>query len=409
MGPIESPEEALELLQKAAVALQLEPCRTTNMLFQIGSEPCLSGNPSGLTSAISNIMRIAQQYAAPNTGVKLDVLLASWTLCDALAKQVIALGAPPPPALLCAKDQKPLKPCLTSKTRSPSKPKGVTFGRRYQCKVDASVTPSSQDQQCQNHESDCKAAFWQALPIDEILWNVGCGAEVLNDEDFKALLRTAWALFDNFDAVVLLLGPVGMGRLRPKLDALAALNLTPHVDGKGHEHARIHLQNAATLLQQIASMCGADPRLQRIAALFGVSFLADRVRSTVNASVNFADGAIGSAAAQVNRSVAAVESELTLQVEELMGGRKVESCLSDGLYKIVPAKKVENPLASWHQDVTAQVLANARVKVEAGRPSSEEHDRVAAHEPAKRPSSAENHRRQPVDKYLLGYSNLQGL
>lgn len=406
LGPIESPEEALELFQKAAVALQLEPCRTTNVLFQIGSEPCFSGNPSGLTSAISNIMQIAQRYAAPNSGLKLDVLLAGWTLCDALAKQVIDLGAPPPPPPppQSTKNQKSLKPCLTSKTRSPSKPLGV-FGRRYQCKVDASVTPPSQD----NHESDCKAAFWQALPTDEVLWNVACGAEVLKDEDFKALLRIAWALFDDFDAVVLLLGPVGMGRLRPKLDALAALNLKPHVDGKGHEHARIHLQNAATLLQQIASICEADPRLARIAALFGVSFLADRIRSTVNGSVNFADGAMGSAAAQVNRSVASVDSELMLQVEELMGGRKVECRLSDGLYKIVPATKVENPLASWHQDVTAQVLANAKVKAEAGRPNSEEHDRLSAPELVKRPNSAENHRRQPVDKYLLGYSNLQGL
>jgi hypothetical protein len=269
--------------------------------------------------------------------VKLDVLLAGWTLCAALAKQVIALGAPPspsPPTPLSTKNQKPLK-----QARSPSKPKGITFGRKYQCKVDASLTLSSQDHQCQNHESDCKAAFWQALPTDEVLWNVGCGAEVLKDDDFKALLRVAWALFDDFDAVVLLLGPVGMGRLRPKLDALAALNLKPHVDGKDREHARIHLQNAATLLQQIASICEADPRLARIAALFGVSFLADRIRSSVNASVNFTDGAMGSAAAQVNRSVASVESELTLQVEELMGGRKVECHLSDGLYKIVPAKK----------------------------------------------------------------------
>merc|ERR1712193_496927 len=70
------------------------------------------------------------------------------------------------------------------------------------------------------------------------------------------------------------------------------------------------LQNAGVVLQQIASMCQADPRLARIAGLFGASLLADRICSTANASVNFADGAVGSAAAQVNRSAAAVTEEL---------------------------------------------------------------------------------------------------
>merc|ERR1712196_132609 len=50
MGPIETPEEALELLQKAAVALQLEPCRTTNALFQSRSVSLSSSSdiPCGL-------------------------------------------------------------------------------------------------------------------------------------------------------------------------------------------------------------------------------------------------------------------------------------------------------------------------------------------------------------------------
>merc|ERR1719160_1660668 len=39
LGPIETPGEALELFQKGVVALQLEPNRTTNLLFQIASAP----------------------------------------------------------------------------------------------------------------------------------------------------------------------------------------------------------------------------------------------------------------------------------------------------------------------------------------------------------------------------------
>merc|ERR1719324_1400299 len=125
--------------------------------------------------------------------------------------------------------------------------------------------------------------------------------------------------------------------MRPKLDALLAMNLETHVLGKDPEHAYSQLQNAGVLLQQIASMCQADPRLARIAGLFGASLLADRICSRANASVNFTDGAVGSAAAQVNRSAASVSEELQLHVEELLGGRQVECCLSSGQYTIVHA------------------------------------------------------------------------
>lgn len=387
IGPIDSPEEVLELLQKAAVALLLEPSRTTNLLFQIASAPCSS---CGLTSAISNIMRIAQQFGAPVPGVKLSVLLAGWTVCDALAKQVIALGAPLPPT---PPSQKTSKPPLNSKIKTPN--------RRFSCKVD--VSPMD-DQQCQNYENECNTAFWQGLSTGEVLWNVGCGAEALNDEDFKTLLRAAWGLFDEFDAVVCLLGPVGWGRLRPKLDALAELNLQQHVQGKDSENAGFHLQTAGVLLQQIASMCVADPRLARIAALYGASFVAYRIPSTAN-TVNFADRAVGSAAAQVNRSVAAVAEELILHVEELLGGRQVACCLSSGHYNIVPAAPaVSNPLATYHQNVTAQVLANATAKTLKGDATAD-----TPKGDALRCNSEERNKLSSVEKYLLGYSNLQGL
>jgi len=218
---------------------------------------------------------------------------------------------------------------------------------------------------------------------------VGCGAEVLNEEDFKTLLRTAWDLFDNFDAVGCLLGPVGWGRMRPKIDALAGLTL------KQHAIAQSHLQNAGVLLQQVASMSEADPRLGRIAALYGTSFLADRICSTVNRYVNIADGGMGSAAAQVNRSCCALTEELMLHEEELLGGRKVVGCFSSGEFKIVPATTaVANPLAEWHQNVTAAVLANATSKRDTKRSSTASNEEVQ--------------KLKPAEKYLLGYGNLQG-
>lgn len=386
---IRSSEDALEVFQKTVVALELEPARTTNILYQISSA---SGGVSGLTSAISNITRIAQQFGGPNQGVRLNVLLASWTLCAALTKQVVALGVPAAlGAPVCTPDSSKNKSKLKSPTfKLPSK-----FGKKYKVKVDASPQASREDQN-QKLEGECKMAFWQALPTGEILWNLSCGAEVLNNEEFKTLVSTAWGLFDAFDAVACLLGPVGLGRMRPKLDALLTVNLEPHVLGKDPEHARSQLQNAGVVLQQIASMCQADPRLARIAGLFGASLLADRICSTANASVNFADGAVGSAAAQVNRSAATVTEELWEHVDELLGGRKVECCLSSGQYKIVHATPAAaNPLAEWHQNITAQVLAKATVRGDGAGPSM-------------RPSSEDPHCLNPMSKALTGYSNLQG-
>lgn len=360
-GMIKSSEDALELFQKAVVALELEPARTTNMFYRIASAP---EGPSGLTSAMNNIMRIAQQFGGPSQGVKLNVLLGSWTLCEALARQVIALGATPALRPQSTQNQtRPVKPFLSPNVKAPST---VRFGKK--CSANAKTTQPSHNDQNQKLRNECNMAFWQGLPTGEILLNLGCGAEKLDDEDFKTLLSAAWGLFDEFDAVGCLLGPVGLGRLRPKLDALHAMNLEMHRLGKEPEHARSQLQNAGGLLQAIASMCQADPRLARIAALFATSFLADRICSRANASVCFADGAVGSAAAQVNRSAAALTEELYLHVEELLGGRKVECCLSSGQYKIVPAPIVKNPLAEWQKNITAHVLAKATAKGEPNEP-----------------------------------------
>lgn len=158
--------------------------------------------------------------------------------------------------------------------------------------------------------------------------------------------------------------------MRPKLDALVALNLEQHLFGKDRERARTQLQNTGILLRQIASMCQADPRLARIAALFGVSFLADRMRSTANASVNFADGALSSAAAQVNRSAAAVNEELRFHVEELLEGRKVQCCITSGHFRIVRMKSSDVEKTEMHRVITAEVLAKATVKGDLVRPNS---------------------------------------
>jgi hypothetical protein len=390
--PISSPAEARDLLQKAIVALQLEPTRTTNLLFGIGNAPRGSSIPTGLTSAIGSIMQIARQFGAPQPGVKLDVLVASWTLCDAFAKQVIAFGAPVPSGpetCKSTKNQKLAKPSVSSKTKGSDRSKSL-FGRKYQCKVEVGHTLTVQPPH-DSHENECRAAFWQGLSGDEVLWNVACGAEVLNDEDFKTLRATAWDLFDNFDAVGCLLGPVGWGRMRPKLDALAAMHLQQHVFRRD-EDARSHLQNAVVVFQQIASMCEADPRLARIAALYGATFLADRICSTANRCVNFADEAVGCAAAHLIRSGNSITEGLGLHVEELLGGRKVDCCFSSGEFTIVPAATaVANPLAEFHQSVTAAVLANATAKGDAKRSGTQGLGKF-----------------KPVEKYLLGYGNLQG-
>jgi hypothetical protein len=390
-GRISSPEEARKLLNKALVALQLEPCRTTNLLFQLGNAPQGSSISTGLTSAIGNIIRIARQFGAPNSGVALDVLVASWTLCKALAKQVVALGAPLPSSPEPSKNQKLAKPSVSSKGKLRSK--SVAFGRKYQCKVESSGLAQTV-QPLHDNSEECKAAFWQALSTDEVLWSVGCGAEVLNDDSFKTLLRAAWDLFDSFDAVGHLLGPVGWGRMRPKLDALAAVNLQQRDFDKDQfgNVCRSPVQSAAVLLQQVASMCEADPRMARIAALYGATFLADRICSTANSYVNFDDEAAGMAASQLNRTANGMTEALRLHVEELLGGRRVACCLSSGEFQIVPAMTaVANPLAEFHQEVTAAVLAKATPKRDTKKTSSQEFQRL-----------------KPVEKYLLGYSNLQG-
>jgi len=419
MGPIKSSKEALELLQRAGSALQLEPCRTSNLLFQIGSAPCNSANPGGLKVAISNIMNITRRHGAPLPGVQLQVLQVGWTLCRQLTKQVIALGPPPAAQLSSLTSTKsPTKASKSSMSLSSNlKAKAAAkIGRKYQSKV----TKVEICDESGEHENECKQALWQALPTDEVVWTLASGAEVLKDEDFKNLLQNAWGLFDDFDAVGSLLGPVGWSRMRPKLEALAALNLERHALGRDPGHALSQLQNANVLLQQIASMCEADPRQARIAALFGASLVADRIRSTANSSVNFAEEAVGAAAAQVNRSVEAVSEMLLLHMEELLGSRKVECRFSGGSHEIVPvATTVRNPLAEWHQSITAAALAKATVKGDDQKPvqkvCSEPGITAAALSKATVKEDDENpvekvcsepRRLRPCDAFLLGYNNL---
>lgn len=393
MQPIESSDDALELLQKAAVALELEPARTANMLYQIANA---AADPSGLISAMTNITRMFNRFVGPKPGKQLETLLASWNLCGTLARQVKALGASPAVCAPSSKNQ-------TKTTRSWFGSKSTNAAKKYQCKVDVSTGSLvygshlrkrllQKDEQTQTHAQECDAAFWQALPTGEVLINLAYGAEVLDDEDFKTLLNAAWELFDNFDAITCLLGPVGLGRMRRKLDELLAINLEPHVLGNVSEHGRSQLENVGLLLSQITSMCKADPRLARDASLFGASFLADRIRCKANALVNFADAALCSAVAQVNRSAATMVEQLRSDVEELLEGRKVVCYISSGEYKIVPsAPPLETHLAKWHQQITAEVLANARAKGYVVTPSrSEEPDQLRS-----------------MEKFLIGYSNLQ--
>jgi hypothetical protein len=138
------------------------------------------------------------------------------------------------------------------------------------------------------------------------------------------------------------------------------------------------------------------------------------MRSTANASVNFTDGAVCSAVAQVNRSAAALNKELREHVEELLEGRKVECCFTSGHFEIVhvtqAARAAKNPLKQLHKRLTASFEAKANVKREAVRSSSttadnplaQFHQRITAHIEAQanvkpervRPSSAQPFKRK---------------
>jgi len=365
-GPLQSSDEALELLEKAIVALDLSPGRTANVLCGIAGSATTPSD--ALASGIGTIMRVVNQFVAPNTSTKFDVLVAGWTLCSALTKQVVSLEA-----------QSDRSSSVQSCQQKSATKLAAKFTRKYQTKMQ--VAPSSSSKQ-----DEMNATFWQALPPGELLWNLGYGAEVLDDMDFKSLLCTSWSLFDSFDSAGYLLGPVGLGRLRPRLDSLAELDLDPDLLSRDPEHACVQLGKAGVLLQQITVMIEGDPRLARIAALFGTSYVANRIRSTANSFVNLVEGAAGSAAAQVNRSALALADLLSNDVEELMGGRQVHVCLANGQYTITPVSSNKNPLASWHHNVTAQVMEHAKVKA-AG-------------------SSEEVKELRPMEKFLLGYNNL---
>jgi len=107
-------------------------------------------------------------------------------------------------------------------------------------------------------------------------------------------------------------------------------------------------------------MCTADPRLASTAALYGVPFLAERARCSVNASVNLvADESVTSqgratavAAAQLNRVAAALAADLMPHVEKMLGGRKFDVNVA----RQAPNKI--NPLAEWHSEVTREANDN---------------------------------------------------
>jgi len=381
-------EEALELLERTSTALQLEPARTANLLCQLAGS---TATPSdALASGVRSIMEIVHEFGAPNIGTRLEVLIAGWKLCSALTTTVVSLAArtnnnASQPSSVKACDKKMM-----------SKPSKFTsrFRKKYVCKVDVAPSPSI-------NRNTIMAALWQALPPGEVLWNLGCGAEVLPDEDFKTLLRIAWNLFDSLDVVGQLLGPVGLGRLRPKLDSLADVQLEHDVLARDPESAHVQLANVGVLMQQIASMVEADPRLARIAALFGTSYVVNRIRSTANSSVNLVAGAAGSSAAQVNRSALALAESLSQDVEELMGGRHVQVCLTSGEYSITPiVPRQVNPLATWHRDITAKVMENATVKDEV---KSNGNPNIAR---GRSGSAPEVNNLRPMEKFLLGYNNL---
>lgn len=348
---VESPEAANELLQKLAVALKVEPRRTANILMERGKIG--AGPAGGVKAGLQYIVSLTDEFGAPKAGTRLTSLIAGWALCDAFTRQAIALGALPRSA---GKDSAPSEPVKSMGSVASSMMKvKKAVGRKMKKNVtteklqETMLSPRGED----SHENACRNALWEALPPGKVLWNVAHGAETLNEDDFEQLLCAAWAIFDSFNAVEWLLGPVGITRLRPKLDELAALRLRRCAISKDLDDARAELVRSHVLLQQIATMCVADPRLASTAALYGVPFLAERARCCANASVNLvAEEAVTSqgratavAAAQLNRVVASFSTNLMPHVEEMLGGRKFD-------VKVARTENKQNPLAQWHYERT---------------------------------------------------------
>merc|ERR1719324_1106226 len=146
----------------------------------------------------------------------------------------------------------------------------------------------AQDEEEKEHRAACLGALWRAMQPEEILRNLANGAETLSQPDFQGLVQEAWALFDKSDVVGWLLGQniIGVGRLRPELTKLAALQLGPSELSKEPAAAASQLERAEAVLQHLISVCQADERLARVAALYGATFVAERAHLTANASID---------------------------------------------------------------------------------------------------------------------------
>lgn len=366
---VDNPAEAHELLQNLSAALAFQPRCTSNVLMQ-------NGQGSGIKAGLDYIVSLTDEFGAPKQGVRLDALIAGWELCSAFTNQAVAFG----PAKA---QQLPERAANASNLKStkPTKKAGAVAsslarvtkaisGKGRKDKDVSSPSPVPSRGEVPSHEESCREALWAALPPGKMLLSLAHGAETLNDEDFERLLRTAWTIFDRFDAVAWLLGPVGLTRLRSKLDELATLRLRPSALACDLDDAHATLLRSNDMLQKIASMCAADPRLARTAALFGASFLAERARCRVNSSVNLVTDeaatpqgrATAVATALLNRTAASLATALMPHVEELLGGRKVQlrKCGSAQFLEVArSAPKVANPLADFHRVVTSEVNANA--------------------------------------------------
>lgn len=374
---VDTPAEAHELLQNLSAALEFEPKRTSNVLIQ-------NGHGSGVKAGLDYIARFTDDFGAPKPGVRLEILIAGWEFCSAFTKQAVALGAAPhtkahpnqiPELAESLTAMKPMKPMKSADAVFATlvRVKKVVSSKKKKETKDVMVLspyPVANEVKEKSHEEKCRDALWEALPPGKMLWTLAHGAEDLNDEDYERLLQAAWAMFDSFDAVSWMLGPVGLARLRPKLDELSALRLRASAMSSDLDDAHSVLVRSNALLQNIQSVCAADPRLARTAALFGASFLAERARCVANSSINLvtdeaasAQGrATASATAQLNRTATALAAALMPHVEELLGGRKVQlrKCGSAVFLEIArPSEKVINPLADVHKIVSSEVNANA--------------------------------------------------
>jgi hypothetical protein len=146
----------------------------------------------------------------------------------------------------------------------------------------------------ENNQEEYHSHLWQMLPPGEVLHCLRCGATALDGEDLEQLLRAAWSLFDECDAVSWMIEPKTHSDARASqliavqqaLAEVVTVNLHPGQNVVNAEPMHQQLVRIHTVIWQLKDLCdAADDGLLRRAALYGLPVLLERVSIWMHASV----------------------------------------------------------------------------------------------------------------------------